>query len=234
MLSFDFAGKNSYDDFGILIDKRPAIPSPKRRIDYVTIPGRSSTVKFDPGVYDDMTITVECSVKDDNNLANILDSIKGWLLGSGESDLVFGFQKKRKYMAQVVNNIDFTQTYRVLGEFPIVFNCRPFKYEVENTLITLITPGTITNIGTVFSEPIIKIYGTGKVTFIINGKSVQLTEIIGSFILDSVLQDCYDSNLNNCNNQMAGAFPVFDVGDNSISWSGSVSSVEIAPNWRWL
>ena len=99
MLSFTFAGKNSYDDFGILIEKRPAIPSPKRRIDTVTIPGRNSSIRFDPGIYDDMTLTVECAVKDVENLADTLDNIKGWLFGVGESDLVFSFQSDRKYIA---------------------------------------------------------------------------------------------------------------------------------------
>ncbi len=47
MLSFNFGGRNSYDDFGILIAKRPDLPSPKRRVNIINIPGRNSNLRFD-------------------------------------------------------------------------------------------------------------------------------------------------------------------------------------------
>ncbi|WP_302653297.1 phage tail protein [uncultured Clostridium sp.] len=33
---------------------------------------------------------------------------------------------------------------------------------------------------------------------------------------------------------MNGEFPKFEVGENNISWTGSVSKVKVIPNWRWL
>ena len=47
ILSFNFGGQNSYSDYGIIISKRPFIPSPKRRVSYVDIPGRDSNLKYD-------------------------------------------------------------------------------------------------------------------------------------------------------------------------------------------
>ena len=235
MLSFNFGGKNSYDDFGILIAQRPVIPSPKRRVNTINIPGRNSNLRFDEETYDDITLTVECSVKDRRNLANKVDDIKAWLFGAGESDLVFSFQDDKKYTAQVVNAIDFKQVYRYFSEFPIIFNCRPFKYSVENNIETINTSGAkVTNPGTIESEPIINIYGSGDIVLKINGQQINLKGISEKVIVNSVIQDCYDDAGDNLNGNMSGEFLKMKPGENIIEWSGNVTKVELLPNWRWL
>lgn len=235
MLSFNFAGKNSYDDFGILISQRPSLLSPKRRINIINIPGRDSNLRFDEKTYEDITITVECSVKDNLSLVNKIDNIKAWLFTAGESDLIFSFQDDKKYIAQVVNAIDFKQTYKIFSEFPIIFNCRPFKYAVENNIVTINTSGTVTtNPGTIDSEPIISIYGAGDIVFKINGDQISLKGISEKIIINSVIQDCYDDAGNNLNEKMIGEFLKLKPGENVIEWSGNVTKVEFLPNWRWL
>jgi predicted phage tail component-like protein len=235
MLSFNFGGKDSYDDFGILISQRPSIPSPKRRINTINIPGRDSNLRFDEKTYEDITLTVECSVKDKQNLANKLDTIKVWLFNSGESDLIFSFQADKKYIAQVVNAIDFKQIYKYFSEFPIIFNCRPFKYAVENTTVIINqSKTTVANPGTIESEPVISIYGSGDIVFKINGEQISFKDVTEKVIVNSVIQDCYDDKGNNLNGKMTGEFLKLKSGENIIEWSGSVTKVEIQPNWRWL
>lgn len=233
MLSFNFGGKDSFRDYGIYISKRPDMPSPKRRITNVIIPGRSSSLKFDEDTYDDITISVECSIKD-RVLLDRIDDIKGWLIGTGESDLIFNFQKEKKYVAQVVNAIDFSQVLRYFSKFIIIFNCQPFKYEVNSSAINLTTAGIINNIGSVYSEPIIKVMGIGDVTLTINTQTIKLKDISDHVILDSVQQNCYNEQLENLNNKMLGEFPILLSGKNEISWSGTISKLEVTPNWRWL
>lgn len=234
MLSFNFGGKNSYDDFGILISQRPSIPSPKRRINTINIPGRNSNLRFDEKTYEDITLTVECSVKDNSNIADKLDEIKAWLFETGESDLIFSFQADKKYIAQVVNAIDFKQIYKYFSEFPIIFNCRPFKYAGDNSIVTISTSGVINNIGTVYSEPKIKVFGSGDIVLTIGSQVLQLIGINDYIIIDTFLQDCYDENGSNLNNKMNGEFPILNVGNNNISWTGNVTKLEITSNWRWL
>lgn len=235
MLSFNFGGKNSYTDYEILISKRPSIPSPKRRVSYINIPGRNSSVRYDEKTYDDITILVECSLKSQSNLASKIDEIKGWLFSAGEGDLVFNFQEDRKYIAQVVNAIDFSQVFKYTSKFPIVFNCRPFKYAITNTLATITqSGGIINNPGSIESTPVISVYGSGDITLNINGRAVQLTGIANKIIINSEIMDCYDDAMNNLNPKMAGEFPKLDTGDNTITYTGSVTKLEILPNWRWL
>lgn len=235
MLSFNFGGKNSFDDFGILIAQRPNFPSPKRRVNTINIPGRDSNLRFDEKTYDDITIEVECSVKDKQDISNKIDAIKVWLFETGESDLIFSFQADKKYIAQVVNAIDFKQVYKYFSEFPIIFDCRPFKYSVENSIETITTSGTkITNLGSIESEPIISIYGSGDIIFKINEQQISFKGITDKIIVDSVIQDCYDDAGNNLNGNMSGEFLKIKPGENIIEWSGNVTKVELLPNWRWL
>lgn len=233
MFSFYFRGKNSFSDYGIYISKRPSIPSPERRITNVVIPGKSSSFRFDENTYEDITIRVECSIKD-LILPDKIDEIKKWLLSYGESDLIFSNQNNKKYIAQVVNVIDFTQVLKYISQFVIVFNCRPFKYEVESNIIEMTGQESITNPGSIYSEPIIKIFGSGDISFTINSEIIKLKEVKDNIILDTVQQNCYNEALDNLNNKMIGEFPILEVGENNIFWTGVVSKVEVIPNWRWL
>ncbi|WP_346914249.1 distal tail protein Dit [Clostridium sp.] len=235
MLSFSFGNKDSYKDYGILIAKRPTIPSPKRRVSYVPIPGRDSNIKFDEETYEDITILVECALKSREGLADRIDEIKGWLFNSGESNLIFSFQSSKKYIAQVVNAIDFKQIHSVIGVFPIVFNCKPFKYEVSNQTITIEkTESIINNIGTLESSPILTVYGSGNIELLINDDLIKLKGVNNSIIINSDIEDCYNEALDNLNFKMEGDFLKLKIGENKISWIGSVSKIDILPNWRWL
>ena len=149
--------------------------------------------------------------------------------------MVFSFQDDKKYTAQVVNAIDFKQVYRYFSEFPIIFNCRPFKYAVENNIVNIIkTEATINNPGTIESEPVISIYGSGDIVFKINGQQISLKGISEKVIVNSVIQDCYDDAGDNLNGNMSGEFLKMKPGENIIEWSGNVTKVELLPNWRWL
>lgn len=235
MISFIFGNKHSYKDFGIIIATRPSIPSPKRRVSYVSIPGRNSSLKFDEETYEDITIVVECTIKSVNNLSDRIDEIKGWLFNSGEGELILSLQPDKKYIAQVVNAIDFKQIYDKIGKFPIVFNCKPFKYLSTNNRITITKPETIIeNIGTIYSEPIIIIYGTGEALLGINDNKIKIIDIQNQIILDSVIQDCYNDKKTNMNSNMEGEFPFLKVGFNNIKWTGNISKIELIPNWRWV
>ncbi len=239
MLSFSFDNKDSYLDYGIIITKRPTLPSPKRKVSYIQVPGRDSTLRYDEKTYEDITIAVECTVKGDDVL-NKLDGVKVWLYSAGESDLIFSFQQDKKYVAQVVNSIDFRQVFKIASQFVIIFNCKPFKYAVDNSSINITTGiGTsILNQGTMESKPVIKVYCSGDGSFKIINNEVLLFDIDVPFIiLDSELEEAYsiiDRDMVNYNNNISGEFPKLDIGNNTITYTGGVTKLEITPNWRWL
>jgi predicted phage tail component-like protein len=237
MLSFMFNGKDSFQDFGIYVEKRPNIPSPKRRVTYIEVPGRDSMLRRDEETYEDITLSVECSLIGDPY--SKISGIKSWLLNAGESDLIFSYQPERKYIAQVVNSIDFEVVLKITSHFVILFNCQPFQYATVNVPVS-ITDGSVYSLynpGTVKSLPIIKVNGSGSGSLTVNGKSVHLTNIDESVILNSDLQETYKdtgTELLNKNTTKTGKYPLLLPGENTISFSGGITSLEITPNWRWL
>lgn len=235
MLSFTFGGKDSFQSFGIYIASRPHIPSPERRVTYIDVPGMDSRLRRDEGTYGDITLSVECSFLGDP--VSKISAVKGWLLGSGEADLTFSHIPGRKYLAQVVNSIDFEIVLKIASHFVILFNCQPFQYATNNTPIIISKSMTLTNPGTIASLPIIKVIGSGSGSLTVNGNLVSFSNIDDSVILNSELQETYKDTgtaLVSKSSTKTGDYPVLLPGENTISFSGGITSLEITPNWRWL
>lgn len=231
MFNFDFLSQNSYDDFGLVIEKRPLIPKPQRNIEYLQVPGRSGSLKVDDETYNDIIIPVQCGFKDDD-VPGQADLVNAWLNG-GEGQLIFSNQTDKYYLAHVSDQFDIAQERKVFGKFLINFRCRPFKYAVTNTPITLTEAGTVTNPGNIDSEPVILLTGSGSITLTINGVSIILADVVDYVTIDSVLKDSYKGTVLK-NSKMTGEFPLLIPGENTVSWTGTVTSVQITGNWRWL
>lgn len=76
----------------------------------------------------------------------------------------------------------------------------------------------ITNLGGVYSEPILTVTGSGNITLMMGMTIVELENIPGRIVIDSVLQEAYqDTTL--INDHMTGEFPVLKPGANAISWN---------------
>jgi predicted phage tail component-like protein len=238
MLSFSYAGKDSYTDYGIYMTTRPVIPSPKRRISYVEIPGRDSSYRYDEGTYDDLIISVECSIKG-TNINSRFDSIKAWLFGAKESDLIFSFQKSAILKAHVSNSIDFKQVYGKAGRITIIFTCRPFKYNKPVVITIEKASGiAITYPGTISDRPIIKVYCAGDGTLQIKNNSMNFLGITSEYIiLDSSVEEAYymkDGVMVNASTLISGDFPILENGSNLVTFTGGVTKIEVTVASRWL
>jgi len=225
--SFIWKNQNSYLDYGIVITEKPSDSKAEKNVDEIPIPGRDGDLTFDYGTYKPLPSTLICTLLDDNNI----DAVKSWL--DGYDKLIFSWRPGRYFDAKLINRIDIAQTLAAFGEFPLIFKTQPHVYAVNNSLITLTAAGSIFNPGSYKSKPVIKIYGTGAINLTINGNVINLTNVVAYVTVDSELMDCYkDTDLKN--NYMAGEFPELLPGENIISWTGTVTKIEITPNFRWL
>ena len=106
---------------------------------------------------------------------------------------------------------------------------------MSNPAEVTITTGSavVANPCSVYSEPIIHVYGSGNITLIVNDAFVELEGIEDSIVLNSAIQEAYQGETL-LNEKMEGDFPVLKPGNNLFSFSGDVSRVVIEPNWRYL
>ena len=231
MAYFEWNGTRS-TAYGIKVLTQPQRTRPLERLTYTTVPGRNGALVTTEGedVYDDILLTVECWITDTNRITEIC----AWLKGSGT--LTISNRPNGFYYARVNNQISFEKLLSVNEHrrFSIIFRCKPFWYASGTQDITITeSTSSVTNPGTVFSEPLITVYGSGEITLMVGQYITELSDVDESITLDSELQEAYKGSetKNNC---MSGDFPIFQPGVNAISWSGNVTSVVITPRWRYL
>lgn len=219
--------------YGIHVSEQPPITIPLERSKQVTVPGRPGSLTLLEGddVYDDLMLTVTCFVQDSSRIPEIA----GWLKGSGT--VTFANRQGGHYNARVANQIAFEKILRgnPHRSFAVNFRCSPpFWYADDAEDITLTTSTTtVNNPGNVYSEPLIKVYGSGDITLMIGQQLVELSSVNNYLFLDCALKECYRGSALR-NEKMTGDFPVLVPGDNAISWTGSVTRIVIEPRWRYL
>jgi len=217
--------------WGVVITTMPNSPTPLERGERVTIPGRNGSIWRSEHAYDDITLTPSLWVPPKR--VSQLPNIKAWLSGSGNLELSPG--SSTFYRARVSETIEFAPMDFDAGyQGIVVFECFPFRYFKSAPAITVTSrPSTVSNPGQVFSEPLLRIVGSGDVEISIGAQVFELYELSGSRYVDSESQECYTTD-GLKNHLMAGAFPVLSPGDNLITWDGTISSIEIQPRWRSL
>lgn len=150
--------------------------------------------------------------------------------------VIFANRTGGYYKARIANQIPFEKVLRGNPHcaFSVNFRCFPFWYQENVSDITVTTSGTvITNPGSIYSEPLITLTGSGDITLMVGTTIVELTDITGSIVLDCALKEAYlgSTLMNDC---MSGDFPALKPGLNAISWTGAVTKVVIQPNGRYL
>lgn len=217
----------------LFIINRVDIPTPEKDIQTINVLGRHGSLTKDYG-FRDRTITVDFNFKirdSESNMAKKIRKITSWLLNAKR--ITFTDDREVYYKVKSVSIGNIIRELRVLGSFSIVFTIEPFSYLANSFPIKLTTGTKLTNLGTYESEPYIKITGSGNVTLNINNKELQLKAIDGHIEIDSEAKETHKS-YESMNHKKVGDYPIFQVGQNSISWTGTVTSVEIEPRWRCL
>ena len=219
-------------EYGIHVLEQPPITVPAERVTHTNVPGRPGSLTTLEGedVYDDMILTATCLIADPDRIPEIA----AWLKGSGT--VTFANREGGFYFARIANQIEFAKVLRgnPHRSFAVNFRCKPFWYLANVEPITLTSSTSIiNNPGSVYSEPVITVYGSGEVTLMVGTTIVELSGVSGSITIDTSLMEAYagDISANSC---MNGDFPRLQPGQNAISWSGDVTRIVVQPNWRML
>lgn len=215
---------------GVIVTAMPPTVRAAQRVESVKVPGRDGSLHETDGSYDNYTKTMECAIKKREKI----DDIAAWLTGSGE--IIFSSEPDKVYRVTISNTISIAQMMRTFQKFQVSFDTYPFKYSVNrfDEALELTKAAVILGKGTVYSQPVITVYGSGAITLIINGADYPLSNVDEYVTINSEIEECYKDDLNMNNIFSADEFPRLEPGDNTISWTGNVEKIEIQPNWRWF
>lgn len=223
-------GVNSNTIPGLLIQELPSISKPPMRYSTIEVDGRDGDIidELGYGSYD-KTLTIGLTRNFDINQVIKYFSGSGNLILSNESD--------KYYKAKILEQVDYERLLR-FRVATIIFHVEPYKYKVSETetdiTITNQTSVSVTNSGLEKSKPLITLYGSGTVTFTLNGLDVFNINIDDSYVvIDSQEENAYKgTTLKNRN--MTGSFPLLEIGQNTITWTGTLTRIKVSPQSRWL
>lgn len=228
-------GKSSAEINGLLIQELPPISKPKMRTQIDTIDGRAGDIVTQLGfaAYDK---TIEIGLYGDFDL----DDVISYFNSSGQ--VVFSNEPDKYYNYQILDQIDFQRLIR-FRTAKVKMHVQPFKYSsVEGTkTFTSFTNNQITikNNGNYFSKPIITITGTGTINLSLNGEQVLVIDMsnASSIVLDTANMEAYNpSDQSLLNRDVTGDYNnlYLNVGSNTISWTGTITEIDIENYSRWL
>lgn len=213
----------------------------------VSIPGRYEPLILEKHERQTTEITAELLVENPDNVRQIFS----WLFGKGK--LIFSDEPDKYYNVISDDIISLQRIDDRIQSFEMKFVCEPFAYSVSNPLVstpmgmnddTLTGTMTITNSGTIESEPRLYFSVAGKLRVTVNGSSEPLIittpgEYTNEYIADTsggTAKYLYKYNQQNIYvdvaakiayintgsskvvvvNQTSGRYPTFKPGENTI------------------
>ena len=229
---FIFDGINS-KDMGIRIERHNNFNSPQRRVESVSIPGRTGNILIDDGSYENQIfeyeLILECDSKNGIDISKKVNEINSWLHGDYTYKTLTFSNSDKTYNAVVINKIDIKQMFKNFAKALVTFEA----YEVTNSLrkrnISIIeNEDVFINDTSREIKPVLKLTGNGDCSIKINDNEVKIKDLECHIIIDCYNMDCYkelDNNIVNCNNKMYGSFPAFRIGENNIRVYGCTMEV---------
>lgn len=236
---FEYKGRRS-TEFGLRIHNTLSITTPEQDIELLEVAGNDGDIAFDKKRLKGVDKSFPCTlfVPEGKNVDVIAKEISEWLRTDvGWDKLVFSGYEGYEFEALCYETFDIEETLRNRGKTVINFRLKPYKFRVGGRNILAITNGqTIVNIEKRASKPLIKITGNGDITIKNNDVNWLVLKSVDAYItIDTATMSVYkDGNpqFSKMNASLKPLFPLLDVGENKITWTGAVNKFEITPRWE--
>lgn len=232
MAEIIWKNKSSKDIKGLIITNTPPITKPKMKVNKVEIDGRDGDIIEKVG-YESYTKNVGIGLTRNFDI----DEIIKYFTGDGE--LILSDEPDKVYIASIYDDVDYERLLQ-MRKATIKFHVQPFKYLKDESKVSLnVTTQTsvqVANKGLEFSKPILMLEGSGTVEIAVNGINIFKYTFPSDEMkvtIDSLKEEAYLDGVYK-NRNMLGEFPKLEVGKNTISWTGTLTKIEIQPKSRWL
>lgn len=226
-------GVNSQTISGLLIQELPPITKPKMRATIEEIDGKSGDIITELG-YASYEKPVSVGLYGDYDIDQVIE----YFNSSGQ--VTFSNEDDKFYNYTILSQIDFNRLIR-FRTATVKFYVQPFKYSLTDNsktyTITNQTSISITNAGNIYSKPVLTITGSGNIGIYLN--NVQIFAIalgdIGQIVIDTNNMNAY-LGTTLLNRIVTGDYNNFKLnsGSNTISWSGTVTQIQIDNYSRWI
>ena len=229
-------GVNSNTITGLLISKLPPITKPKQRTTVEEIDGKDGDIVTTLG-YSAYDKVVEIGLYGDFDIDDVITYF------NSNGTVTFSNEPDKYYNYQILDQIDYEKLIR-FKTAKIKMHVQPFKYSaVEGTRTFTISSEeeiTINNSGNFVSKPVITINGTGTINLEVNGYEVlviNLGDSANTVTIDTANMEAYNQNTSQLmNRDVTGDYDnlYLNAGKNIISWTGTITQIEITNYSRWL
>lgn len=221
---------------GLIISSLPPITKPKIRTTIEEIDGRDGDIVTALG-YGAYNKTIEIGLSYNYNIDDIIQ----YFNSSGK--VVFSNEPEKYYNYAIYDQIDFEKLIR-FKTATVNFHVQPFKYsdvDKEKTFnFTTVDPKSlqIRNEGNIYSKPKITVTGSGTVNLYLNGNQIFVLNLSSTrtIIIDIADMNAYGTDGTLKNRLVTGDYDdfVLQSGENTISFTGSLSQILIDNYSRWI
>ena len=223
-------GAKSTELNGLLIQALPPISKPLMRTQIDEIDGRDGDIitKLGYSAYD-KTVSIGLHGNYD------VDAVIGYF--ASEGTVIFSNEPDKYYRYQIVREIDFKRLIR-FKTATVTFHVQPYKYSaVDGPLTITERESKIINMGNTPAKPVFTVNGDGIIDLYINGYQV-LRISLGHeryITIDTARMEAYKDGILK-NRLVTGDYEsvYLSAGENTISWSGSVTSINVEQYSRWI
>ena len=234
---FIFGGKST-ENFDMHIEKLPAVKGATRKRTTVSVPGRNGDLHYTEEAFTNYKQPYDCYFHGELPTAVQAHAIKAWLMASGKYLKLEDTYDPGPYRkATFIGPIDVDNYFNKYGRCTVYFDCAPlFFLKSGDHPVTFTATGAIYNPTSRTTLPLITVYGSGAGTVTVGGVTVKIKEISTPMILDCDREDAYmtsdaGDSVNANANIYAPDFPKLKPGENTVTFAGGISKVEIIPRW---
>ncbi len=240
-MTFTFNGTcSSNANFDLKIATAPTETSGAYSGEFVSYEGRYGKRFPSFGVYGNCQREYSVSLLDYSGKANLLNKIgliRKWLYVQKYCRLTDTYDTSCYRKAACISPVDFSLFEDYFAQASIQFDCDPRRFLTSGEApISCTNNGTVTN-NYMECNPTISITASGAGHVYLGNSDIQILSTPGAVVkIDTELMTITNpAGSTNLSDKVAimNEFPKLKQGNNSVSWTGSVSAVSIVPNW-WL
>ena len=237
---FVYNGVSSLD-MGLRIESKNVFSAPEYDVTFQSIPGRNGDLILPNGRYPNVQVTysVFLPAKSIAELAEKITKVKAWLYGEQNAYHTLSDSYDTVYTRKAVysGSLDIEDQLNRIGVFTVSFSCYPLRFlRTGQEKLTFTESGfVLTNPFPFPAKPYLKVLGRGSGNLTVQSPSHNATwsfsTLDGYTECDSELMNFYHDTEAKNDTVAGDGFPLLYPGENTVSFDGKITGVEIIPRW---